>query len=101
MTEDDEPTGGQDAGLLVLFLAAGGLATALFTYSPTAGILILWVTGWAWLIWAAKKVPDAPSPAPPPPPEGVAEEKPQLKLMRDPDHANRWVVLPNDTTGTS
>jgi hypothetical protein len=64
----------------------------LFAAAPDIGVLVVWVIG-SWAIWrAAKNVRDAPNPAPPQVPERGSKEEPQVSMLRDSTHPNRWVV---------
>lgn len=97
MTEGDaveapEEQGGC-AGYLVLAVLVSGAVVGLFLVSRTVFILTVWGAGWAAVVWAARKpVGDAPNPAPPPLPERGPAEEPQVTLMRDQNHPNRWIV---------
>lgn len=90
---DDAPEGTGCAGAAVAVVVVGGFASLMWAITPTYSVLALWAVGWGAIIWAAKHVPHTPDPAPPPPPEGVVEEKPQVTLMRDPSHPNRWLTV--------
>lgn len=92
MDVDDGPEGTGCAGAAVATMVVLGFASLMWAITPTFSVLALWAVGWGAIIWAAKRVPPAPNPAPPPAPEGAAEEKPQVTLMRDPDHPNRWLT---------
>jgi len=86
----------EQQGAAVLVAAAAGVGIAVFVYSRDAFVLLVWVLG-AVAVWYAAKTPnksvqDAPDPAPPPLPERGSEEEPQVRMMRDKTHANRWLV---------
>lgn len=96
MTEEEpEPEGSGCAGVAVLTAAALVLLTILYSASPDFFILGVGALPLAWFgyLWAAKKyVFDAPNPAPPPPPERGSEEEPQVTVVRDTSHPNRWLT---------
>lgn len=93
MTEDDEPSGGGCGGITVLAVAALGLGAAVYAISRDTFVIVVWIIGWALVVKAARKpVQSTPDPAPPPPPERGSEEKPQVKMVRDTTHPNRWIV---------
>lgn len=94
--EEPEPEmlSGSIAGAAVLTVASGGVGFAVFAYSRDAFVLLVWALGAAAVWYAAKKpVPSTPNPAPPPPPEGVEVEEPQVSVVRDPSHPNRWLTI--------
>jgi len=83
---------GRFAGGCLLTVAALGTGWAIFSVSRNVFVLLVWGVG-AFLIWrAAKKVPGATNPAPPPPSERGSEKEPQVTMVRDTAHPNRWVV---------
>ena len=86
----------EQQGAAVLVTAAAGVGIAVFVYSRDAFVLLVWVLGAVAVWWAGcrpnKPVQDAPNPAPPPLSERGSEEEPQVTLMRDTTHANRWMV---------
>ena len=91
--EDDVPEGGGCAGVTVLAVAALGLGTAVYAISSDTFVIAVWIIGWALVVKAARKpVQSTPDPAPPPLPERGSEEKPQVKMVRDMTHPNRWIV---------
>lgn len=91
--DDDLPEGGGCAGVTVLTVAALGLGTAVYAISSDAFVIAVWIIGWALVVKAAlKPVQSTPDPAPPPLPERGPEEKPQVKMVRDTTHPNRWIV---------
>lgn len=91
--DDDGPRNGGCAGITVLTVAALGLGVAVYAISSDAFVIAVWITGWALVVKAARKpVQSTPDPAPPPLPERGAEEKPQVKMVRDTSHPNRWIV---------
>jgi len=86
----------EQQGAAVLVPAAAGVGIAVFVYSRDAFVLLVWALG-AIAVWYAarkpnKSVQDAPNPAPPPLPERGSEEKPQVTMVRDTTHPNRWAV---------
>lgn len=93
MTEDTAPANGGCAGLTVLAVAALGLGTAIYAISHSTFVIAVWIIGWTLVVKAARKpVQNAPDRTPPPLPERGGEEEPQVKMVRDPSHRNRWVV---------
>lgn len=90
---EEEPEGSGCAGVVVVTAAVLALLSGLYAMAPDAFVIGAWVIGWGALIVAAKRVPPAPNPAPPPAPERVSEEEPQVSLVRDKSHTNRWIVL--------
>lgn len=113
MEVDEEPEGLEErsgcGGVLVLAAGTVGLLAAIFAISREAFILFIVVGGWGTILWAAKRVPSASNPAPPPVPERGSVEEPQVTMIRDQTHPNRWVILrpsrwltaDTDKTGTS
>ena len=90
---DDVPEGGGCAGITVLTVAALGLGTAVYAISSDTFVIAVWIIGWALVVKAARKpVQSTPDPAPPPLPERGSEEEPQVKMVRDTTHPNRWIV---------
>lgn len=86
----------EQQGAAVLVTAAAGVGIAVFVYSRDAFVLLVWALGSA-AVWYAAKTPnkcvrDAANPAPPPLPERGMEEEPQVKMVRDTTHPNRWTV---------
>lgn len=93
MTDDDVPEGAGCAGITVLTVAALGLGTAIYAISSDTFVIAVWIVGWALVVKAARKpVQSTPDRTPPPLPERGPEEKPQVKMVRDTTHPNRWVV---------
>lgn len=90
--EDEEPEGSGCGGWLVLAAAGAGTGGAVYAYSRDLLVILVWVIG-AVLLWRAnKKMPSAANPAPPAPPERGSDEEPQVSVVRDQDHPNRWLV---------
>lgn len=106
--EEPEESSGCGGAIVVMVMAALPLGV-LYMVSPDAFVLALWMVGWGSIIWAAKHVPCTPNPAPPAPPERGSDEKPQVTVIRDQSHPNRWLVTrpsrwmtaDTDKTGTS
>lgn len=100
MTEaEDEapgPSGSGCAGAAVIAAAVLGSVLGLYAISRTVFILAVWVIGWGSVIWVAKQTPKSvrgtPYSAPPAPSERGSEEKPQVSVIRDTTHPNRWAV---------
>lgn len=93
---EETPSGGGCAGISVLVAAALGLGTAVYAISRDTLVIAVWIIGWG-LVWRAakrgpKSVADAPNPAPPPLPERGSEATPQVSMVRDTAHPNRWIV---------
>jgi hypothetical protein len=86
----------EQQGAAVLTVAAAGVGLAVFIYSRDAFVLLVWALGSYAVWWAAKtpnkSVQDAPDPAPPAPSERGPEKEPQVSMVRDVSHPNRWVV---------
>jgi hypothetical protein len=85
----------EQQGAAVLTVAAAGVGLAVFVYSRDGFVLLVWALGAAAVWWAGcrpNKVHHAPDPAPPPLPERGSEEKPQVSMVRDGAHPNRWIV---------
>lgn len=98
----DEREGSGCAGAAVVTAAVLALGGIFYAASPTFFVLGFWVVGWGAIIWAAKHVPATANPAPPQTPEGVREEEPQVTVLRDKSHPNRWLVLkPSEWLGRS
>lgn len=92
MNDDDEPEGSGCGGYAVLAAAAAGTGGAVYAYSRDLLVILVWLVG-AVLLWrAARKVPDTPCRTPPAPPERGSEKDPQVNVMRDPGHPNRWLI---------
>lgn len=86
----------EQQGAAVLVTAAAGIGIAVFVYSRDAFVLLVWVLG-AAAVWYAAKTPNksvqhAPDRTPPPLPERGSEEEPQVTMVRDTTHPNRWTV---------
>lgn len=96
MSEEEAPGSSGCAGAAVIAAAVLGSVLGLYAISRTVFILAVWVIGWGSVIWVAKHTPksvqDAANPAPPPVPERGPEEKPQVSVIRDTTHPNRWAV---------
>ena len=91
--QDEGPRNGGCAGITVLAVAALGLGTAIYAISRDTFVIAVWIIGWVLVVKAARKpVQDTSDPAPPAPPERGPEEKPQVKMVRDTAHPNRWIV---------
>jgi hypothetical protein len=81
------------AGAATLLICSAGVGLAVFAYSRDAFVLLVWALGAAAVWWAAKKpVQGAANPAPPPLPERGSDEEPQVTMVRDTTHPNRWIV---------
>lgn len=94
MSEEEEPEGSGCAGATVIAAVVLATVLGLYAISRTAFILLVWIIGWGTVIWAARKpVPSTPDPAPPPPSEGAVEKEPQVSVIRDTGHPNRWLIL--------
>jgi hypothetical protein len=93
---DEEPEGSGCAGAAVIAAAALGFLCGVYAVSPEAFVLGLWaLAGPVWggvYWWRAKHVPGTANPAPPPLSERGCEEEPQVTMVRDTKHRNRWVV---------
>lgn len=97
MSEGEEPEETPEssgcAGAAVIAAAALVAVFGTYAISRTAFIGLVWIISWGAVIWAARKpVPGTPDPAPPPVPERGSEEEPQVSMLRDKSHPNRWVV---------
>jgi hypothetical protein len=87
------PMSSRTAGAATLLICSAGVGLAVFAYSRDAFVLLVWALGAAAVWWAAKKpVQGAANPAPPPLPERGSEKEPQVTMVRDTTHPNRWVV---------
>jgi len=93
--EEPEERSGAGGGC-VLAMCAAGAGAAVYAVSRDVFVIVIWVVSWALIWWVAR----APNPAPPPVPEVVPVEEPQVSIVKDPDHPNRWIVNPRKT-GTS
>lgn len=93
LSEEETPEKSGCAGGAVLVAASLGTGVAVYAYSRDVLVIVVWILG-AVLLWRAarKKVPGTPDPAPPPVPERGSEEEPQVTLVRDTAHPNRWLV---------
>lgn len=81
------------AGYLVLAVFIAGAVAGLYLISRTVFILVVWGVGWGAVLWVARKPVQATSnPAPPPLPEPSPDAKPQVSMLRDKSHPNRWIV---------
>lgn len=84
------------SGVAVLVAVALGLGLAVYAISRDALVLIVWALGATMIYRAAKAGPksvqDAPDPAPPTPPERGSKTEPQVNIVRDTAHPNRWIV---------
>lgn len=88
----EEPEGsGCGAVIAVITMTALPLGI-LWAAVPDAFVMLLWVLGWGAVIWSAKHLPRTANPAPPPPSERGPEQEPQVTIMRDQSHPNRWIV---------
>lgn len=96
MEDEVEPEGSGCAGAVVITAAVSAALAGVYALSPEGLVLGLWVLGWSALIWATgwrpKKLRRTANPAPPPLPERGCEEEPQVTMVRDTAHPNRWVV---------
>lgn len=91
--EDDSPEGSGCGGYAILAAAAAGLGAAIYAYSRDGFVILFWVIG-AVLIWrAARKMPSTPNRTPPAPSERGPNASPQVTLIRDQSHPNRWVAI--------
>lgn len=88
-----EPEGPEGGGWCLLIAAAAGVGMAVFAYSRDLFVIAFWVIGSVAVWRAARKVSGAPNPAPPPAPERGSQEEPQVTLIRDTTHPNRWVII--------
>lgn len=86
---EEDPEGG---GWCLLVAAAAGVGVAVFAYSRDAFVILFWVIGAVALWKANKKMPSAPDRTPPPTPKRGSEQEPQVNVVRDPTHPNRWTV---------
>lgn len=89
-----EPPAGPSraAGIAVATAVVLGALTGLWAVSRTAFVLIFWTVAWGLLIREARKVPGTPDPAPPAPSERGSEKEPQVNVVRDTSHPNRWII---------
>lgn len=93
-SEEEFESGAGCAGVFVLSALVLTVVVVLYVVSPETFILVLWGGGWTAIVWAAKRTPKIDNPSPPPPvPERGSEEKPQVTMIRDQTHPNRWVIL--------
>lgn len=88
----EEPEGSGCGTVIVITVMVALPMTVLWAISPAALVLAVWVVGWGSVIWSAKRVPRTPDPAPPPPSERGSEQEPQVTILRDTTHPNRWIV---------
>ncbi|MEV8354636.1 hypothetical protein ACFVTT_38600 [Streptomyces niveus] len=81
-TKTPEPTEepSRAAGACVVVVLAAGATSAVFTASPTAGVLGLWGVGTLTLWWSVRRTAN---PAPPPLPEPLSDTKPQYTVTED------------------
>lgn len=97
-TGDPEETpvrNGGCAGVAVITAAALGLGVAFYAVSRDLLVVVIWVAGAVLLYRAAKKMPDGVQdrePLPHRPSERGSEEEPQVTVVRDHSHPNRWLV---------
>ena len=98
--EEDEMETSQTAGYVLLGVAALGVTYVLCLAAPRVMTLILWGLGWTGLILGWRKMRSTRYPAPPAPPERGSEKEPQVRIVKDPEHPNRWIVLPEKEAGT-
>lgn len=84
------------SGVTVLVAVALGTGIAVYAVSRDVFVLLAWALGAGLLYRAAKRGPksvqDAAGPAPPAPSERGSQEEPQVSLVRDTTHPNRWIV---------
>ena len=96
MEDEVEPGGSGCAGAAVITAVVLAALGGVYALSPEGLVLGLWVVGWSALIWATgwrpKKLRRTANPAPPPLPERGSEEEPQVTMVRDSAHPNRWIV---------
>lgn len=94
--EEGTGTSSGCAGAAVIAAAVLGAVLGLYAVSRTVFILTVWVIGWGSVIWIAKHTPksvqDAAKPAPPAPSERGSKKEPQVRMIRDTGHPNRWAV---------
>ena len=80
------------AGGCTLVLLGTGAVVALSAVAPGAGILTLWGVGFGALWWAVSRPVKIDKHSPTAPPEGAEEEKPQFRIVPDPNHPTRHLV---------
>jgi hypothetical protein len=89
----DEPEG-RGAGGCLLLAASFGTAVAVYAYSRDAFVLLVWAVGSILIHRAArKKVVVTVDPAPPATSERGSQKEPQVTMVRDVAHPNRWIVI--------
>lgn len=96
VVEEEEPQGSGCAGAVVITAAVLAVLGGAYALSPTCFVLgvmgggwaaVIWATGWRpkWMRRTANRTPPAPSGRGP-------EEEPQVTMVRDTAHPNRWIV---------
>lgn len=82
------------AGGCVLVILGGGAIAIVAAVAPEAAVLALWVVGFAALFRAVSR-PNSKidNPSPPPPETPDENEKPQFRVVEDPNNPHRHVVV--------
>lgn len=93
MSDEEAPESSGCAGAAVITAAVLVAVFGTYAISRTLFIGLVWIIGaWAIIRAARKPVADTPDHSPTGPSEGVAKEEPQVRMIRDTGHPNRWVV---------
>lgn len=91
--EEQEPQGSETAGGCMLLAVSTGLGFAVYNISRDLLVIVVWVIGTALIGRACRnKVQRPVNSAPPAPSKRGCEEEPQVTVMRDKTHPNRWVI---------
>lgn len=103
VTEEDPQQGLGCAAVAVVLIVVAVPLALLRLASRDLFIAVVVLTAWGAVLWAARTrspvvlddrnyVRGETNPAPPAPSERGSNEEPQVSMMRDQSHPNRWVV---------
>lgn len=90
--EEPEREGSGCAAVTVAVIVVAVPLALLWRAYRDAFIIAVWVIAWGAVVWAARRPNKIDNPSPPPPAERGPEKEPQISMMRDQSHPNRWVV---------
>ena len=90
--EEDPQQGLGCAAVTVIAILTAVPLALLWLWSRDAFILTVWLIAAVSVIWAARRPNKIENHSPPPPSDPSPQKKPQVSMMRDQSHPNRWVV---------